>query len=174
MIRKIYVIAVCVFFVSLGHAQEPDTTSLTRTEQMAPAFSIETLDGKMVNSADLEGKVILLNFFATWCPPCNAELPELEKKVWKQWKGNPNFILLSVGREHTREELNAFRKEHGYTFPMAADTERSVYSKFARAYIPRNYVIGPGGRIAYQGIGFEKEEFAAMIQTISDLLRKTE
>ena len=68
-----------------GNAQA-DTTTFTKTGQMAPAFVCTTINGKTIDINKLHGKVIWLNFFATWCPPCNQELPVLQKDVWDKYK----------------------------------------------------------------------------------------
>ena len=168
--------SICVFLVLLGcfslsPAQEPDSTSLTKTGDRVPDFSVELISGKVLDMEALRGKVILLNFFATWCPPCQQELPVLEEKVWKQWK-DADFQLISIGREHTAEEVTALREEKGYTFPMGSDPERTIYKKFATAYIPRNYVIDQEGKIVYQAIGYTEEEFQKILDLLAKLIKK--
>jgi peroxiredoxin len=153
-------------------ANTPGT--LTKIGQVAPDFDIATIDGNRMKLSDLRGKVVVLNFFATWCGPCMTELPYLEKNVWQVFKDKP-FALVVIGQEETEEKLKSFRQEHGFTFPMAADPDKIVYAKYATKSIPRTYVISPEGVIVYQVAGFNdsvefyKSENNKMIQMIHKL-----
>lgn len=151
-------------------AQVTDTTALTKVGQQVPQFSVTTLEGKTLSMAELKGKVILINFFATWCGPCMAEMPKVEKDIWQALKSD-KFVVLSIGREHSKDELLKFNKEKGFTFPIAADPKRGVYGLFAKQFIPRNYVIDKEGKIAFQSLGYTPEEFAKMIELIKAQLK---
>lgn len=149
---------ITLFTVSALPAQEFDATFLTRPGDTMPAFTLATSEGQTVSSEALKGKVILINFFATWCPPCNKELPHLEKEIWARYKDNPGFALLVIGREHKVEEIRKFKADKQLTLPMGADPDRSIYKQFATQTIPRNYLIGKDGKIIYQSQGFSEEE----------------
>ena len=97
-----------------------------------------------------------------------GEMPHLQKEIWEKYKGE-NFVVIAVGREHSKDELVKFNKEKGFTFLMAPDSKREVYSLFAKAYIPRNYLIDKSGKIVYQSVGFNKEEFEELKSTIHKL-----
>lgn len=130
----------------------------------APDFKFSPKgDTDSVTIQAYKGKVVLINFFATWCGPCRAELPRVQKEIWEQYKNNPDFALFVFGREETREKLGAFVKQTGFTFPVLADPERKVYSQFADQFIPRNVVIDKEGKIIYQSVGYEKEEFEKLL-----------
>jgi len=144
---------------------------LTHVGQEAPAFECTTLDGKTVDLKNLRGKVVLVNFFATWCGPCMAEMPHLEKEVWQKFK-DKNFALVAIGREHEHKELSDFPRKHQVTFPIAGDPKRKIYSRFATQYIPRNYVIDANGKIAFQSVDYAELEFAKMIEVIRKELEK--
>ena len=143
--------------------------SLVKTGEQSPNFSITSLDGKEISLSDLKGKVVLINFFATWCGPCMKELPQVEAKLWPKFK-DQNFAMISIGREHTKEQLQTWNEKKGFTFPIAPDPKREVYSKFANQYIPRNFILDKTGKIIWQGVGFSEEELAQMIKTIQDNL----
>lgn len=131
----------------------------------APHFSITTLDGNTFDTKELKGKTIYLNFFATWCGPCMKELPHVEKEIWQTIKDS-NFVMLAIGREHSVQQMIDFKNVKGYTMPIAADTNRGIYSKFAPQYIPRNIVISKKGIVLWNRHGFKQDEFKEMIELI--------
>jgi peroxiredoxin len=164
-------ILVMVLFPLCAYSQDADTSTLTKFGQQVPNFSVTTLDGKDLNISDLKGKIVLINFFATWCGPCMGEMPHVEKEIWQQLKSD-KLIVLAIGREHTKDELAKFNKEKGFTFAIAPDPKREIYSLFAKQFIPRNYVIGKDGKIVFQSMGYTPEEFGKMVDLIKAQLKQ--
>jgi len=148
-----------------------DTTTYIFESDIAPLFTATTLDGKEISIEKLKGKVILINYFATWCGPCLKEMPYIESEIYKKID-DEDFVLVCIGREHTAEELVKFKEEKGFDLPIAPDPKREIYSKYAKMMIPRNFVIGRDGKVIYQHIGFEMEEFENMVKVIKDELHK--
>lgn len=136
-----------------------------------PAFTVTDLDGTEINIASLRGKVVLINFWATWCSPCLAELPRLEKQIWQKFKSD-DFVMLAIAREQSDEEVAAFKKERGLTFPMASDPTRAIFKLFGNGGIPRSYVVGRDGNILYQSDGYVPSEFGKMTKLIERELKK--
>lgn len=150
---------------------QQDTTANTRLGDKAPVFTCKTLDGKTYDLSKLTGKVVMINFFATWCPGCNMELPELEKEIWKKYRDNPGFVLLVIGREHTEKELIDFATSKNLSLPFAADPKRDIYKLYASKYIPRNIVIDRDGKIIYQNSGFTSKELSDIEKLIEGRLK---
>jgi peroxiredoxin len=146
--------------------------SYTQTGQPMPSFSFTTLDGKQSKIEELKSKVVLVNFWATWCPPCRVEMPRLEKEVWRKYKTSPDFRMVAIAREQTAEEIVPFRRENGYTFPMASDPDRTVFRLFGNGGIPRSYVVGRDGQILFQSVGYTAAEFDKMKKVIEQELAK--
>lgn len=166
--NKIVLTFISLFF-ALNLTAKNYQGSLLKTGDQVPEFTVTTLDVKEISIKDLKGKVVLINFFATWCGPCMKELPEVQKQLWPKFK-DENFAMVSIGREHTKDELTKWNQKKGFTFPIAPDQKREVYSKFASQYIPRNFIVDKTGKIIWQGVGFDQKEMDQMIKTIQENL----
>jgi peroxiredoxin len=149
------------------HAEEAGKAgrSLTQVGQQVPDFSVKTLSGDLFDVKATRGKLLVINFFATWCPPCVAEMPHLEKEIWQVFKSG-NFRMISIGREETEQKIRGFAENNHLTFPLAADLKREVYGKFAKQIIPRTYLISPEGKILFQSSGYQTQEFRQLVMII--------
>ena len=149
----------------------PEEATIVKDGQKAPNFEVQMFDGSTVKLADLKGKVVLLNFWATWCPPCRAELARVEKDIIEKFKGE-DFVFLPVSRGEKYETVAAFREKMGYTFPMGLDTDNTIYKKYAQTYIPRNFLIGKNGKVVKASVGYDEAEFAELIKLIEKEIKK--
>lgn len=153
-------------------ASQTDTTSLTRIGDKAPVFACKTTDGKIIDISRLQGKIIMINFFATWCGPCNLELPVLQKNIWNKYKDNQDFALIIIGREHNEKEVRDFVTNKKFTMPFAPDPDRGIFKLYATQNIPRNIIIGKDGRIIYQSTGYSEEEFKKLEEFLAIKMKK--
>ena len=149
----------------------PEQATLVKEGMVAPDFELTMFDGSVVKLADLKGKVVLLNFWATWCPPCRAELARVEKDIIEKFKGQ-KFVFLPVSRGEKKEVVAAFREKMGYTFPMGLDTDSAIYGKYAVTYIPRNFLIGKDGKVVKASVGYDEAEFAELVELIEKEIKK--
>lgn len=150
---------------------QDDSSDIVKVGQKMPSFSIISDNGKTFNSEELKGKVVLITFFATWCPPCQKELPEIEKYIWQKYKNNKNFRLLVIGREHNEEELTKYNEKKGFTFPLYPDKNRRIFGAFAQNLIPRNYLINEEGEVVYASKGYTPADFAGLQKKLAELLK---
>ncbi len=166
---KNIIVLVVSCFIMLGVASAQEWK--VNIGEQSPKFEIQGRSSK-IHSNSLRGKVVLLNFFATWCPPCRQELPRLQAELQEALKDDPNFAVYVLGREEDWSKLDPFMKQHNYTFPVFPDLGRKVFSLFAESSIPRNVVLDRDGKIIYQSIGFTDEEFSKMVKLIKAEIKK--
>lgn len=167
--KQLIFITFLLLFTGSLFAQDEFTKA--KQGEIAPDFTFETAPGKTQKLSDLKGKVVWINFFATWCPPCRKELPALQKEVYNKYKNNDDFVLIILGREHNWDEINKFKTEQGFTMPFYPDPEREVFSVYADQNIPRNFIIDKDGKIAISSIGFEEEEFKELSTKLKVLIQ---
>jgi peroxiredoxin len=169
---KRIIFSVLLFAVMVTGIMAQDDATINKTGDKAPAFVCTTIDGRTIDISKLNGKIIMINFFATWCGPCNSELPVLQKEVWEKYKNNPDFVLIVIGREHSEKDLKEFAANKGLNLPFAPDPKREIYSLYAKQSIPRNVIIGRDGKILFQNIGYSSEEFKNVTSLLAKELNK--
>lgn len=151
-------------------AQQTDNIDLLNEGDQIPEFIIGTTQGDTIMSSDLQDKVTIIVFFATWCPPCVKELPHVQKEMWEKYKTNDKFRLFVVGREHTKEEVENYASDKGFNFPLVADTNRAIFKVFASQNIPRMYLIDKNLKIVKSTTGFNIAGFENMIELLDEQL----
>jgi len=169
--NRVLFASVTLFAISLIASAQTDTTTLTKVGDKAPAFACKTTDGQAFDLAKQKGKIVMINFFATWCGPCNSELPVFQKNIWEKYRDNKSFSLIILGREHTAEEVSAFVKTKGFTMPFAPDPGREIFKLYATQSIPRNVIVGKDGKIIFQSIGYSEQEFKKIEEVLVKELR---
>ncbi|MCS6906931.1 MAG: TlpA disulfide reductase family protein [Anaerolineales bacterium] len=113
--------------------------------QPAPELTLQDLEGRTVSLADYRGQVVLVNNWATWCPPCRAEMPVLE--AYYQAHRRKGFVILAVEAGDPPEEVSAFVAQYGLSFPVLLDPEGRSLVAFGNPALPNTYVIDRQGRI---------------------------
>ncbi len=159
------------FLIFSHHVFAQDEFTLIKEGDKAPDFTIELQDGSTKQLSDLKGKVVWINFFATWCGPCRKELPHLQKDVYEKFKNRNDFEVLVVGREHSWEEVTKFKTDNNFTLPFYPDPERKIFSIYAKQNIPRNFIIDKEGKIAVASIGYNAKDFKKIIGQVEKLLK---
>ena len=155
----------------LDEAAQAAAATLVQAGDAAPDFTVSLFDGGSVRLSDLHGKTVLVNFWATWCPPCREELTRVQAELIDRFEGR-DFVFLPISRGETRETVARFREQTGYRFPMGLDPEQTIYKMYATNFIPRNFLVGPDGRVIVATTGYEPEEFDALVETIRKSLDK--
>jgi peroxiredoxin len=151
VVSAIVIIAAGVFLNSKLRPSEP-LSGGTEVGQLAPDFKLPLTGGGEVKLSDLRGKVVLVNFWATWCPPCKAEMPSMER-LYAQMKDR-GFELLAINAEvDGLEILPEFLQQHPHSFPIPVDTEGEVQAGYGVYRFPESFIIDRDGKIIEHIVG---------------------
>lgn len=149
---------------------EVEATTLVKVGQVAPDFSVEMLDGRTIKLSELRGKVVMLCFWATWCPPCRQEMAHLQEGVIDYFAGK-NLVVLPISRGEQRDVVEKFIADNGYTFGVGLDPERAIYDLYASNFVPRTFIINKLGKVVYRVAGYDEETAKAVNAAIAKALR---
>ena len=147
---------------------------LVKVGDMAPDFTLMNTDGTEFTLSSQRGKVVMLQFTASWCGICRGEIPHIESRIWQPHKDDADFVLVGVDREETREVVEEYTAKLGTTYPMLLDEKGDVFAQYAlrKSGITRNVLIDRDGRIVKLTRRFVEEEFEDLVATIDSLLIK--
>ena len=173
----------CFTIGSPAAAQAQETTAPTaqvdtatgfkvKVGDMAPDFSLKLTDGSTFKLSEQRGKVVMLQFTASWCGVCRKEMPHIEEEIWQVHRDDPEFTLLGIDREEPLEKVQAFMKSVGTTYPMALDKHADVFASYAdrESGITRNVLIDRKGRIIKLTRLYNPEEFEELVNRIEEAL----
>jgi len=174
--KKYLLLFVVLHFGSQLRAQNAndDRGYLVKVGEQAPDdFKLVLTNGKATSLKELRGKVVVLQFTASWCSVCRTEMPHLETDVWKAYQ-NKNVVLIGVDRDEPMNIVQKYHKDMGITYPLALDPGEDIFSRFAdkKSGVTRNVVIDPTGKIVYLTRLYDTEEFSAMLKVINNLTAK--
>lgn len=138
----------------------------------APDFSLKDLDGHELKLSDLKGKIVLLNFWATWCPPCRGEVPSLVS-LNKQMSGKESFKMVTVSiDEGGKQAIEEFFKATGVALPVLLDTDRKVSTLYGTTGVPETFVIDRKGVIVKKVIGGMDWSDPAVVKFLDNLIAR--
>ncbi|WP_099158198.1 TlpA family protein disulfide reductase [Virgibacillus ndiopensis] len=130
-----------------GSAIVPPGKSGIEPGNTAPDFQLKTLAGETIKLSDLRGKKVMVNFWATWCPPCKEEMPEIQR-FYEKYKDE--IKIIAVNTESNVGKVRKFVDEYGYSFSVLLDKDMSVSDNYMVSALPTTYFIGTDGKIQQQ------------------------
>jgi peroxiredoxin len=136
----------------------------------APGFSLHDVNGSIVTLNSFKGMVVFLTFWATWCPSCKEELPDLN--ILQQKYADKGFTVLGICIESSDSIVANYLKKHPVTFPVLVDKEGAVAEAFRFSGLPASFMVGKDGIIRHKYSGYDKEVFTLIEQKIVELLNK--
>lgn len=152
-------------------AQEPGR-GLTPMEGRpeAPDFTLLDLDGETHHLADYRGKVVIVNFWATWCPPCRAEMPSMQR-AWEKLR-NQGVVMLGIDVGEDEETVFQFLADYPVEFPLLLDRDSRVVDAWGVRGLPTTFVVDPEGRLVYRAVGGREWDSPDLLEAIRDLYRQ--
>ncbi len=143
-----------------------NASALTQDETKAPGFVLVSTDGKKINLSDYKGKIVILDFWATWCGPCRRGIPDLVS-IQKTYKDKVIVIGISLDDERTKKDILPFMKEYGVNYPVVLGTSEVVANYGNIQAIPTSFIIDQKGNVVDKYVGLvSKEIYLGRIKTL--------
>ena len=172
--KFIYLVSIAIL-LHIGSVNAADTQTLTAVpkQPLAPDFRLNDIDGKVYRLSDFRGKVVLINFWATWCPPCRTEMPSMQR-AWEKLKGE-DFMMLAINMGEDEDTIFGFGFAAGteLEFPILMDKEGSVTQEWPVLGLPTTFILDSKGRIRYRAVGGREWDDPALLQKIRALMHET-
>ena len=172
LFTAILVIVIAAFSYYIFYKPQPHEAQVSAVSvelgMPAPDFELSDVSGKTVRLSDYRGKVVLLNFWATWCPPCREEMPSMER-LYEKLRAR-NFELLAVNVETDDKPVLAFLEDHPHSFPVLRDNRGMLQDMYNVHRFPETFIINTQGIIVDKIIGARQWDDARIVSIISDLM----
>ncbi|MGD8926205.1 MAG: TlpA disulfide reductase family protein [Thioalkalispiraceae bacterium] len=169
--RIFYTLVLLLCVSTATAAQKPEPLHPVKGQPLAPDFVLKDIDDQTHRLSDYRGKVVIVNFWATWCPPCRFELPSMQR-LWKVIQ-KQNVVMLAINIGEDADTIFTFTSDYPVTFPLLMDRDSSVVQKYPVLGVPTSFIIDPRGHIVYRAVGTREWDNQQLIQTILDLKKKT-
>lgn len=172
-------VGLIVFISPLGRGESPVSANTDRASaedssiaagKMAPDFHLNDLTGKPVSLSKLRGRVVFLNLWATWCPPCREEMPSIEA-LHQAFENDPNFVVLAVSEDAESQPVPTYIKKNKFDFTVLLDPSNSVGEAYGVSGLPESFVIGRDGRIVAHHVGPYDWGNADIRSALQDLIK---
>jgi len=168
---KRFLFSVAVMFLGLVVLALPVQAELSKEglhvmegQPVAPDFALKNLDGEIQRLSDFKGKVVIVNFWATWCPPCRAEMPSMQR-AWNEIQ-DKGVVMLAVHVGGNEDKIWSFVGDYDLDFPVLIDPKSKVADAWPMKGLPSTFVIDPEGRIVYRAIGAREWDDPAILNSI--------
>ncbi|MDR0582095.1 MAG: TlpA family protein disulfide reductase [Prevotellaceae bacterium] len=167
----------CVVFSCKNRTAPAEDASrgyIVKVGDDAPDFDIQYLDGSTERLSDYRGKVLMLQFTASWCSVCRKEMPHIERDIWQKHKDDLDFALIAVDYKEPADTTQKFAETIRVTYPLTLDESGEKFHLYAgqNAGVTRNIIIDRDGKIAFLTRLYDPDEFVEMVRVIDELLAK--
>lgn len=173
ILSKFALTAVLLLFCIAGYSQDASNTSddrgyIVKVGDLVPQFDLHLINGEKVPISSLKGKVVMLQFTASWCGVCRKEMPFIEKDIWLKLKDNPHFALYGIDLKEDASTTEKFAKAIPVTYPITLDLQGDTFGLFCAkgAGVTRNIILNKEGKIIMLTRLYDEKEFAEMVELI--------
>jgi peroxiredoxin len=162
--------ALCSLVAVAVHAEAIEGEGLTRLEHVRPApdFALPDVDGNLHRLSDYRGKVILVNFWATWCPPCRLEMPSMQR-AWEKLAGE-GVVMLAIDVGEDEETVFTFTADYPVEFPLLLDRKAKTIGEWGVIGLPTSFVVDGRGRVVYRAVGGREWDDPEILRRVRELL----
>ncbi|MDB5229597.1 MAG: TlpA family protein disulfide reductase [Chitinophagaceae bacterium] len=164
------ILSLLSFVVILTSFMPGDRGYIVKPGDIAPSdYTLILTNGKKYNLDDLKGKIVLLQFTASWCSVCRKEMPHLEADIWKKYK-DKGFIMIGIDRDEPMDVVQKFRRDMKISYPLALDPGADIFGRFAdkKSGVTRNVLIDRNGKIIFLTRLYDKKEFNELKRKLAE------
>ena len=165
VICRLLLLSLCALLFA---ACNKENTAVPAGQSLVADFTLRDLDGQLHKLSDYRGKVVFLNFWATWCPPCRAEIPSMERL--NEVLGNKDFVMLAVNTDENVKDLEAFVKETPHNFTVLSDADGKIQKLYGVDKFPETFILDRQGRIVERFIGARDWSSTEALKFFNDLI----
>ena len=166
--RQIFAILL-ILLIFVGSLKALNVSLTKVPPRPAPDLALERLDGSILNPDDLKGMTLIVNFWATWCPPCRKEMPALQR-AWESLR-DENILLLGIAVGENKTAVAEYVEKMKLDFPIALDPTTDSSSEWAVRGLPTTYVVDPSGQIVLEAVGERDWDDSAILDQIRAVAR---
>ncbi len=166
---RLFLVAAVLLLFSLPTWAQQAGAGLTRLADTPPApdFSLLDMDGEVYRLSDFRGRVVIVNFWATWCPPCREEMPSMQR-AWEQLQ-TEGILMVGINVGEDEDTIFQFTADYPVDFPLLMDSDSAVTGQWPVRGLPTTYVVDPAGRLVYQAIGSREWDDPALLALVRAL-----
>ena len=172
MIKYFFVLAIILSVSAYSYDLRNQSTEtnviVTLKDDKAPEFSLKSVDGKTVKLSDYKGKVVIIDFWATWCPPCRKGIPDLIS-IQNEFKDKVVIIGISLDREKTIKDVPGFVKNNGINYPVVYGDDKVIIDYVGIQSIPTSFVVDKNGTVVDMHVGLVSKD--TFVNKIKELLK---
>ena len=169
MLRSLLITLLLAAATPAGAQQAGSGLTPLPDRPLAPDFTLTDLDGNRHRLADYRGRVLIVNFWATWCPPCRAEMPSMQR-AWEQLEGE-GIVILGIDVGEDEDTVFQFTADYPVEFPLLLDRDSAVIDRWPVRGLPTTFVVDGAGRIVYQAIGGREWDDPRLLAPVRALTR---
>ncbi len=176
MLKKLFisVLFISLSLTSFSQSKMPDERGfLVKVGDTAPDFTMTLTNGKTIKLSDLKGKVVMLQFTASWCSVCRKEMPHIEKEIWQAFK-DKGMLVFAVDRDEPKAKAEMLKQQTGITYPIGLDPGADIFGLYAgkKEGVTRNVLIDRTGKIIFLTRLYNKKEFHNLVNRIGEEFEK--